>query len=94
MIPYPAQKHGKTVVQSIPFELDEEKLKSIASITDGKYYRVTESSFFKPVLNEIRNLINTTNEVPVSKQSISKDQAERILNVVLQDNNSVENNED
>lgn len=51
-IPVDDPVQGKTIV-TIPDELDEDLLKEIAELTDGKYFRATSFESFKEIYSEI-----------------------------------------
>lgn len=51
--PYPMQTLFGTVMQQIPVEIDEELLKEIADITDGKYFRAENEKQLQQIYEEI-----------------------------------------
>ncbi|MBT3635278.1 MAG: VWA domain-containing protein [Candidatus Marinimicrobia bacterium] len=64
MAPYPIQDvWGRTVMRQIEVEVDEETLKEIAKITDGKFFRATDNQSLLRVYDEINTLERTEIEV-------------------------------
>jgi Ca-activated chloride channel family protein len=61
--PYPVQTPFGVRYQMIPAEIDENMLKQIAQITDGKYYRATNNRALEEVYKEIDKLEKTKVEV-------------------------------
>lgn len=58
--PYPVQDFfGRTVLQRMPVEIDEETLQQIADITNGQYFRATNNNKLKQIYNEIDQLEKT-----------------------------------
>lgn len=51
--PYPVQTPFGLQFQNVPVEIDEEILKTIASMTDGKYFRATDNEKLVQVYSEI-----------------------------------------
>ena len=51
--PYPMQTLFGTVTQQIPVEIDEDLLKQIAQITDGKYFRAENEKQLQQIYEEI-----------------------------------------
>ncbi len=57
LVPYPLKDvYGRTVYQNIPIEMDEDSLKRIAEITNGKYYRATDVETLRKIYDEINRL--------------------------------------
>ena len=55
--PYPVQDvFGRTVLQDVPVEIDEETLQQIADITDGRYFRAVNNTKLKEIYQEIDQL--------------------------------------
>lgn len=59
-VPFPAVgPFGNTVYRSIEIEIDEETLKKIASTTDAKYFRATDTKSLRKIYAEIDKLEKT-----------------------------------
>jgi Ca-activated chloride channel family protein len=57
LVPYPFKDmYGRIVYQNIPIEIDEEMLKKIASITNGKYYHATDTETLRKIYDDINRL--------------------------------------
>jgi Ca-activated chloride channel family protein len=54
--PYPVQTHYGTQFQNMEVQIDEETLKDIAAMTDGKYFRATNNDKLKNIYEEIDQL--------------------------------------
>lgn len=55
--PYPLKDYyGRTVYRNIPIEIDEESLKKIAEITNGKYYLASDTEKLRKIYDEINRL--------------------------------------
>lgn len=62
--PFPMKDmFGRTVVQNIPVEIDEEVLKDIAVMTYGRYFRATDNAKLKEIYDEIDTLEKTQMDV-------------------------------
>lgn len=66
MAPYPVRTPwGTTQYQNMEVEIDEDVLKDIAGLTDGKYFRATSNKTLKEIYHEIDRMekakINVTN---------------------------------
>lgn len=69
MAPYPSRDiFGRTVLQNVEVQLDEELLQEIAEITGGKYFRATNNNSLKSVYSEIDKLEKTEVEVTSIKR--------------------------
>jgi len=66
--PYPFQTPFGKRYQMVPVEIDEEVLKQVAQITDGKYYRATDNK----KLEEIYEIIDTLEKTRVEVTSYRK----------------------
>lgn len=56
-VPYPAYDlFGNKVYQMVSIDIDEDTLEKIASLTDAKYYRATDTESLKKIYNEIDKL--------------------------------------
>ena len=66
--PYPFQTPFGKRYQMVPVEIDEEVLKQVAQITDGKYYRATDNK----KLEEIYDIIDTLEKTRVEVTSYRK----------------------
>jgi Ca-activated chloride channel homolog len=58
--PYPTQVFGRTVYQNAKVEMNEDALKEIATITDAKFYRATDSKSLEEIFGEIDKLEKST----------------------------------
>ncbi len=56
MAPYPIQTAAGTRYQNMPVEIDEDVLKEIASMTDGKYFRAIDNESLVNIYKEIDKL--------------------------------------
>ena len=54
--PYPVQTAAGTRYQNMPVEIDEDVLREIASMTDGKYFRATNNESLLEIYKEIDKL--------------------------------------
>ncbi|MEE4117038.1 MAG: VWA domain-containing protein [Marinilabiliaceae bacterium] len=54
--PYPVQTAAGTRYQNMPVEIDEDVLREIASMTDGKYFRATNNESLIEIYKEIDKL--------------------------------------
>ena len=54
--PYPVQTAAGTRYQNMPVEIDEDVLREIASMTDGKYFRATNNESLMEIYKEIDKL--------------------------------------
>lgn len=53
-VPFPAKDvFGRTVYQKVLIKLDEEMLQEVAEITDGKYFRATDTESLRDIYKEI-----------------------------------------
>lgn len=58
--PYPVQDFfGRTIYQNVKIDIDEEVLKKISGITNGKYFRATDTDSLKKIYKEINELEKT-----------------------------------
>jgi len=56
-VPFPATDFfGRTVYQNVVIELDEDMLKEVADITNGKYFRATDTESLRNIYKEIDTL--------------------------------------
>ena len=64
LAPYPIQDAwGRTRIQKVEVEVDEETLREIAQLTDGKFYRATDNESLMKIYSEIDRLERTKIEV-------------------------------
>lgn len=61
--PYPVQTPFGTRYQNVPVDVDEKTLQKIAEMTNGQYYRATNSRNLKQIYDEIDELEKTKIEV-------------------------------
>jgi Ca-activated chloride channel family protein len=61
--PYPAQTPFGIVRQMVPVEVDEKTLQTIASMTEGQYFRATNNRALREIYQEIDRLEKTRIEV-------------------------------
>ncbi|HHE65150.1 MAG TPA: VWA domain-containing protein, partial [Bacteroidetes bacterium] len=60
IVPYPAQDiFGRTVYQQVQVDLDEATLKRIAQMTEGQYFRATDTESLRNIYQEIDKLEKT-----------------------------------
>ena len=60
LVPYPVQDPwGRTVYQEVEIPLDEETLQKIAQVSDGEYFRATDTESLREIYNEIDALEKT-----------------------------------
>ena len=80
MAPYPTKDFfGRKVYQQMEVEIDEETLRDIARMTDGKYFRATSNTKLKQIYEEIDKLEKSKIEV----KEYSKKQEEYLPFAVL-----------
>lgn len=60
--PVPMNMFGRTVVQMMPVSIDEESLKDIAELTNGKYFRATDNESLSEIYAEIDQMEKTVIE--------------------------------
>jgi len=65
--PYPIQTPFGIRYQNVPVEVDEETLREVASMTDGKYFRATSNTALRDIYTEIDRLEKTRIEVRAYK---------------------------
>ncbi len=71
--PFPAQDmFGRKVVQQMEVEIDEEVLKKIAVLTNGKYFRATDNNKLREIYSEIDTMEKT--QMDVKQFSKKKDE--------------------
>jgi Ca-activated chloride channel family protein len=71
--PYPVQDvFGRTVVQKMQVEIDEDVLKKIAITTSGKYFRATDNNKLREIYSEIDSMEKT--QLDVKQFSKRKDE--------------------
>jgi Ca-activated chloride channel family protein len=64
MAPYPfTTPFGQTVYQNVPVEIDEDTLKKIASISNGQFFRATDTRSLQEIFGQIDKLEKTKIEV-------------------------------
>ncbi len=61
--PYPVQTPFGVRYQMVPVEIDENVLRQVAEMTDGKYYRATDNKKLRSIYQEIDQLEKTRIEV-------------------------------
>lgn len=62
--PYPvADMWGRTTVQMMDVEVDEETLREISKVTGGRFFRATDNQSLQEIYNEINQLERTEIEV-------------------------------
>jgi len=71
LTPYKDQ-FGRTQYQNVPVRIDEETLKEIAQITDGKYFRATNKDKLENIYKEIDKLEKSKIEVTEYKRKSEK----------------------
>jgi Ca-activated chloride channel family protein len=69
LVPFPVQDPwGRKFYQQIQVNIDEELLRQIASLTDGKYYRATDAASLQQIYHEIDSLEKTEADQPHYRQ--------------------------
>ncbi len=68
LAPYPVQTPFGTQYQNVPVQIDEELLKKVSEMTDGKYFRATDNKKLKDIYQEIDKLEKTKIEVTEYKR--------------------------
>lgn len=64
LAPFPAiDLFGNTVMRQVKIDIDDDALREIAKITDGKYYRATDTESLKEIYRQIDKLEKTESEV-------------------------------
>ena len=64
LAPFPAiDLFGNTVMKQVKIDIDDDALREIAKITDGKYYRATDTESLKEIYSQIDKLEKTESEV-------------------------------
>jgi len=64
LAPYPAMDiFGNRVMKQVKIDIDDDALREIAKITDGKYYRATDTESLKEIYSQIDKLEKTETEV-------------------------------
>jgi Ca-activated chloride channel family protein len=64
LAPFPAvDLFGNRVMRQVKIDIDDNTLGEIAKITDGKYYRATDTNSLKEIYNQIDKLEKTETEV-------------------------------
>lgn len=65
LVPYPVQDmFGRTLLQNIQLDLDEDTLQKIADTTNGKYFHVTDTAALEKTYKEIDHLEKTPFKQP------------------------------
>lgn len=75
MAPYPVMTPWGIEMQNLPVQLDEDLLKSIASITGGRYFRATDNTKLAEIYSEINKMEKarvTVDNFPVYKELFLK----------------------
>lgn len=64
LAPFPmTDMFGNKVMKQVKIDIDDDALREIAKITDGKYYRATDTDSLKEIYNQIDKLEKTEAEV-------------------------------
>jgi Ca-activated chloride channel family protein len=66
--PYPMQVMGRTIYQNAKVEMNEDALKEIATITEAKFFRATDSKSLEEIFEEIDKLERTTMQMSHFKE--------------------------
>ncbi|MFH1061967.1 MAG: VWA domain-containing protein [Candidatus Omnitrophota bacterium] len=68
-VPYPGQDaFGREVLQYVEIDIDESSLAQIAKITEGKYFRATDTASLKEIYKQINKLETTPFKQPAYTQ--------------------------
>ena len=70
--PFPVQTPFGKQVQMVDVKIDEEMMKEISNMTDGKYFRATSNKKLEEVYNEIDLLEKTKIDVTEYKRRIDE----------------------
>ncbi|MCW8962122.1 MAG: VWA domain-containing protein, partial [Ignavibacteriaceae bacterium] len=70
--PYPVQTPFGVRYQMMPVEIDEAVLQKISDITDGKYFRATNTQALKEIYDKIDKLEKTKIEITSYKNASEK----------------------
>ena len=54
--PYPVMTERGVILQQVPVEIDENLLRQIAELTDGRYFRATDNTKLLEIYNEINQM--------------------------------------
>lgn len=64
LAPFPAvDLFGNTVMKQVKIDIDDDALREVAKITDGRYYRATDTESLKEIYSQIDKLEKTESEV-------------------------------
>ncbi len=64
LAPFPAvDLFGNKVMRQVKIDIDDDSLQEIAKITDGQYYRATDTKSLREIYNQIDKLEKTESEV-------------------------------
>lgn len=67
--PFPlVNQFGRTVYRNVPVRFDEQTLGEIAALTDGKYFRATDTSSLEKIFDEIDTLEKSKVEIEKTAQ--------------------------
>jgi len=58
--PMPVKMYGQTVYQNVKVDVDEDTLKKIATLTDGQFYRATDTKSLGQIFEQIDKLEKST----------------------------------
>jgi Ca-activated chloride channel family protein len=61
--PYPFNRNGRTVTKQVDVKIDEELMKEVADMTNGKYFRATDKQSLKNIYRKIDQLEKSKIEV-------------------------------
>ena len=62
-VPFPVQDvFGRSGYTRVQIDIDEDTLREIARISNGKYFRATDTESLKSIYNEIDRLEKTTTQ--------------------------------
>lgn len=68
-VPYPAKDmFGRDALQYVEIDIDESALAQIAKITDGKYFRATDTASLKEIYKQINQLETSPFKQPIYNQ--------------------------
>lgn len=59
LVPYPVDFWGRKIYRDVKIDIDEETLNKIAGMTDGKYFRATDTESLRKIYREIDDLEKT-----------------------------------
>jgi Ca-activated chloride channel family protein len=72
MAPYPFMTERGIIIQQVPVEIDEDMLKQISEMTDGRYFRATDNTKLMEIYSEINKMEKA--KITIDSLSIYKEE--------------------